>query len=121
MAIRSNLKTQIDTLASRVNQAEKAAGKQVRQIIKSTEKFRNQQLKNVQVLMKKAEKLKATPLAKRAEQVKDQIETGASAGLHFVMGKLNLPSRAEVERLQKKITTLQKRIDELEKKSNRAS
>jgi SMC interacting uncharacterized protein involved in chromosome segregation len=121
MTIRANLKSQIDSLASRVTQAEKTAAKQVRNVLKSTEKFRGQQLKRVQLLLKKAEKLKATPLAKRAEEVRSQIESGASAGLQFLIAKLNVPSRAEVERLNKKISGLQKRIDELEKASRKSS
>jgi polyhydroxyalkanoate synthesis regulator phasin len=117
MVARSNLHTQIDNIANRVTQAEKAAAKQVRHVLKSTEKFRNQQLKNVQALIKQAERLKATPLAKRAEQLRDELETKASAGLHYLMGKMNLPSRSEIDRLTKKISTMQKRIDELEKAS----
>jgi polyhydroxyalkanoate synthesis regulator phasin len=115
MAIRSNLKTQIDALATRVNQAEKAATKQVRNLLKTTEKFRSEQSKHVHALIKRAERLKSMPLAKKAEQLREQVEMGASAGLQFLMAKLNVPSRGEIDRLQKKISNLQKRIDDLEK------
>ncbi len=115
MALRTNLKSQLGNLSNTVHQAEKAATKQIRQIMKSTERIRAKQLKHVHSLIKKAEMLRSSGLAKQAEKVKDEIESRATAGFEILMSKLNLPSKKEIERLTKKVSALQKKIEDLEK------
>lgn len=109
------LKTKLETIRNRVTAAEKVAEKQIRSALKSTEKFRSDQLKTVQGLLKKARSSKQSQhLISQAEKVRHEIEERATAGLDLVMAKLNLPSRKEVERLTKRISSLQKRLEEVE-------
>lgn len=115
MSLQTNLKSQMNSLSSKVTKAEKVAAKQIRQILKSTERIRGQQLKHIQSLIRKAEALKSTTLAKQARSVKSEVESRASAGLELLLAKLNVPSRKELERLTKKVTSLQKKIEDLEK------
>lgn len=119
MSFQSNFKHQIESISSKVLDAEKAAEKQIRAVIKSTEHLRTKQLKNVQNLMKRARALRETEIAKRAEKVAKEIEGRAATGIEILMAKLNVPTRAEVDRLTKKINALQKRLDESEKSSKR--
>lgn len=120
MSLKSNLKNQLDALSSKVKHAEKAAEKQIKAVLKSTEHLRDHQLKNVRSLVKKAQHLKESDLAKRAEKVAKEIEIRASTGLELMLAKLNIPTRAEIDRLNKKINSLQKRIEESEKATKRS-
>jgi polyhydroxyalkanoate synthesis regulator phasin len=119
MSFKSNFKHQIESISSRVLDAEKAAEKQIRAVLKSSEHLRDKQLKNVQMLMKRAKALRQTDIAKRAEKVAKEIEGRAATGLEILLSKLNVPSRAEVDRLNKKISALQKRLDQSEKTSSK--
>lgn len=116
MPLANQIKAQVNTLSQKVTQAEKVAGKQVRQILKSTEKFRGQQLKKLQQLVKKAEGLKSNELVVKANKVRHTIESGAALGFEMLLAKMDIPSKKEIERLNKKVATLQKRLDEVEKK-----
>ena len=120
MSFNSNFKQLVDHLSNNVKNAEKAAEKQIRAVLKSTEHLRDKQLKNVQVLMKRAKALRATEIANRAERVAKEIEGRATTGLEILLAKLNVPTRSEIERLTKKINALQKRLDESEKSSKRS-
>ncbi len=115
MTIPTELKKQLDAIKNRVTQAEKAAEKQIHAAIKGTEKFRTHQMKNVQNLIKKARANKQSQefLAK-AEQVRSELSETATAGLDMLLQKMNLPSKKEVDRLNKRISSLQKRLEELE-------
>jgi len=115
MAARTNLKTQLNSISSRVIKAEKKAEYQVKQALKSTEQFRKGQLKNIQKIVKQARRLKKKDLLKKAECVRAELETKASQGLGFLLKTLNVPTKKEIERLNKKVTSLQKRLDKLEK------
>lgn len=121
MAIPANLKKQLETIRTKVTHAEKLAEKQIKTALKSTEKFRADQLKNVQNLIKTARGLKQAQLIEAAEKVRADIEERASAGLDLIMGKLNLPNKKEIERLNKRISALQKRVEELETTKSPAS
>ncbi len=116
MTLAKNLKQQITSISQKVAKAEKIAEKQILQAVKSTETFRNQQMKNAHALLKKARALKQADLVKNAEKVKKDLEGRAVEGVSKIFAKLNLPSRKEIDRLNKKISTLQKRLDEVEKK-----
>lgn len=120
MATRSNIRIQLTHLAGKVSQAEKNATKQIKTILKGTERFRSEQLKNVKLIIKRAQRLRASPLTQRAEELKQRIETGASAGFQLLLTRLNVPSKNEVERLQKKLVGMQKRIEELEKQTSKS-
>lgn len=119
MAAQSNLKTKlntkINTISSKVGQAEKAAEKHIRNVLKSTEHYRAQQMKNVQQLLKQARGLRQTALIQKAEQVRKDVESVASAGLEMLLAKLQVPTRKEIDRLNKKVASLQKRIDDIKK------
>ena len=116
MNLANELKSQVEGLSKKVLSAEKNAAKQVRTILKGTEKFRSQQLKKLQQLAKRGQQLKSTDLGRKAQQVRDQIEAGAQLGWDFLLQKLDLPSKKDLERLTKKVSSLQKKIDELETK-----
>lgn len=106
MSLQSNLKKQIGAI--------KNAEKQIKTALKSTEKFRNQQLKNVQSLIKKARGLKHAQVVEGAERVRKEIEQKAGEGLELLLAKLNLPTKKEIERLNKRVSSLQKRLEEVE-------
>ena len=116
MTLANQFKNQVEGLSKKVIEAEKNAAKQVRTILKGTEKFRAQQLKKLQQLAKRGQQLKSTDLGKRAQQVRDQIEAGAQLGWDLLLQKLDLPSKKDFERLTKKVSSLQKKIEELENK-----
>jgi len=115
MTLKSGLKSQLNAISQRVAKAEKMAEKQVRTALKSTEQFRTHQLKNVQHLIKRARTLKQHQLVKNAEKLTKDLETRASAGLHLLFTKLNVPTRYDLERLSKRVSQLQKRLDDIEK------
>jgi len=114
MAIPTNLKKQLETIKTRVTNAEKVAEKQIRSALKTTEKFRDDQMKNVQNLIKKARTMKQAEFVEAAERLRSEIEERATAGFDLLIGKLNLPNKKEVDRLNKRISALQKRVEELE-------
>ena len=118
MSLANQLRSQVEELSKKVVAVEKNAAKQVRSVIKSTEKFRAQQLKKLQQLAKKSQSLKTTDLVKRVHQVRDQIETGAQMGWELLLQRMDLPSKKDLERLTKKVASLQKKIDELESKKS---
>lgn len=120
MSFKSNLKTQIDSISSKVMDAEKNAEKKIRAAIKSTESLREKQLKNVERLMKRAQALRETEIAKKAERVAKDLENRAATGFEILLSRMNVPTRSEVERLHKKISALQKRLDEYEKNNKRS-
>jgi len=97
----------------------KNAEKQIKTALKSTEKFRQQQLKNVQNLIKKARGLKQKQVVEGAERVRKEIEQKAGEGLDLLFAKLNLPSKKELERLNKRVSSLQKRLEEVEASKKR--
>jgi hypothetical protein len=113
--MQAKLKNQIDSISEKVSKAEKMAEKQIRQALKNTENFRSQQLKNIQQLIKQARTLKDSNIAKRADQVRKDLETKASEGLNLLLARINVPTKKEIERLSKKVASLQKRLDEVEK------
>lgn len=115
MSLQSGIKKQLNTIVSTVTSAEKAAEKQIRTALKSTEKFRHEQLKNVQSLIKKARaNKKGQQFLAQAEKVRKDIETRATTGVDLLLAKLNLPSKKEIERLNKRVSSLQKRLEEVE-------
>jgi len=115
MTLPAELKKQLNTIVTTVSSAEKVAEKQIRTALKSTEKFRQQQLKTVQNLIKKARNhKKGQQLLAQAEKVKRDIESRATTGLDLLLAKLNLPTKKEVERLNKRMANLQKRLDQVE-------
>jgi polyhydroxyalkanoate synthesis regulator phasin len=113
----AEMKKKLETIVGKVKHAEKNAEKQVREAMKSAEKFRETQMKNVQSLIKQARSLKKEDIAARAEQVRKDLEKGASQGFELLLAKLNVPTRGEVDRLNKRISALQKKIDEFETSS----
>ena len=113
----AEMKKKLETIVGKVKHAEKNAEKQVREAMKSAEKFRETQMKNVHSLIKQARSLKKEDFAARAEQVRKDLEKGASQGFELLLAKLNVPTRGEVDRLNKRITALQKKIDEFETSS----
>ncbi len=103
-----NLKTQLNGISKRVSAAEKTAEKQFKLLMKSTEQFREQQIKNVQKLIKNAKHLRQTALAKQAEGLKKDLEVGARAGFNLLLQKLDLTRRKDFERLQRRVSELEK-------------
>lgn len=121
MALPQQLREQVVALSQKVTKAEKIAEKQVKQILKSTERFRGQQLKKVQVLIKQAERLKSGPLVNKAKQVRSSLESSAALGIDYLMNRLDIPTKKEIERLNKKVAHLQKKIESLEKSKSSQS
>lgn len=121
MSISQQVKKQLDSIKTKVVDAEKSAHKQIQSAIKNTEKFRAEQLKTVQGLIKKAQGMDQKHLIQKAESVRHEIEMRATAGFEILMAKLNVPSKKEIERLNKRVGALQKRIDELESKKSSAT
>ena len=114
----ATLKTQLNSITSRITKVEKKAEKQIKQALKSSEKFKKQQLKNVQTVIRQARKLKKMDLIRQAEKVRREIEGRATKGMIKIMDVLNLPSKKEIGRLSRKVGALQKRLDQIEKQRN---
>lgn len=110
----SEMKKKLETIVSKVKEAEKTAEKSIRDAMKSSEKFRETQMKNVQSLIKQARSLKKEDIVSKAEQVRKDLEKGASQGFDLLLTKLNVPTRAEIDRLNKRISSLQKKVEELQ-------
>jgi len=110
----AEMKKKLEDIVGKMKNAEKTAEKKVREALKTSEKFRETQMKNVQSLIKQARSLKKEDLVSKAEQVRKDLEKGASEGFELLLTKLNIPTRAEIERLNKRMTSLQKKIDELQ-------
>lgn len=113
--LQSNLKKQLDSIKAKVVEVEKTAEKQVKSAFKNTEKFRAEQLKHVHALIKKAQNSKqGHHIVEAADRLKSDLEGKASAGFDLLLAKLNLPNKKEIDRLNKRISALQKRVEELE-------
>lgn len=111
----TRLKKQLDTVSGKIMSAEKMAEKQVKDVLSTTEKIRKEQLKNVQELMKEAKRLDSKALMRRAEKIKKEIETKASVGFAGILKTLNVPSSKELAALKRKVSTLEKKLKDLEK------
>jgi polyhydroxyalkanoate synthesis regulator phasin len=112
----AKLKLQLNSISSKIMKAEKKAEKQVKDAVKSSEAFRKSQLKNIQKVLKQAQRLKKKDLVRQAEKMKNDLEGKASKGLDFLLKTINVPSKKEIGRLSRKVGSLQKRLDALEKK-----
>lgn len=113
--IKEQLKKKIDEVSAKVLKAEKAAEKQVRSVLKKTDKLRKDQLKHVRAIVKDAKKVNSSTLMKKAESLKKKIESEATGGINSLLKTLKVPSQKEVDRLNKKISSLEKKLKDLDR------
>lgn len=116
-----NLKAQLETITKKVQEAEKVAAEQIRQILKTTDHVKKTQLKQIRDVIGKAKSMDRQDLIRQADQVKKTIESAASMGFDILLKKLAVATRKDIDSVSKKIATLQKRIEELEAKKTTPS
>lgn len=114
MSATENLKKKITEVSQKVLKAEKAAEEQIHEVLKKVDGVKKDQLKRVRDLMSEAKKLKSKELLKHVETARDQLETKASLGLEALLKKLNLPTNKEIDKLNRKIAALEKRLKDLD-------
>lgn len=115
LKLKDQIKKQIDSVSAKLLSAEKVAEKQVRSVLKKTDKVRKDQLKNVRKLLKDAQKLNSGQLIKKAEELAKQVETEASGRYDYLLKRLRLPSQKEIDRLNKKVSALEKKLKSLDR------
>lgn len=116
----NQLKKRMDELSKRVVSIERNAEKQIRDVVKKTEKAKADQKKRVQALLQEARRMNSSTLQKRAERLRKDVEGVASDGLETLLKKLNLPTKKEYQRLNRKVTSLEKKLKEQESSGSSA-
>jgi uncharacterized protein YukE len=94
----------------------------------SVEKQLNRKRKNVERRTRKElnrlqSELKKSPLVKRAKSLQKDLTKEVEAGVDSFLGLIRVASKADVERIDKKLATLNRHLKEIEKirKTNGAS
>jgi len=122
MAATSNLRANIQTqfkkklgeVSQKVMQAEKMAESQIGEVVKKVESIRKVQTARVRELMAEARKLKSKELIEHVEAARKQIEEKAATGFASLLKKLNLPTNKELDKLNRKISALEKKLKDLD-------
>ena len=112
--LKSEFKKKLNDVSQRVIKAEKAAETQIHEVVKKVEAIRKEQSTRVRDLMAEARKLKSKELMKHVESAKKQLEQKATTGLEGLLKKLNLPTNKEIDKLNRKISALEKRLKDLD-------
>lgn len=113
--MKEQIRSRLDGISAKILQAEKTAETQIRGVLKKTDKLRKDQLKTIRQLVKDAQKLNSSQLKQKAESLKKKVETQANGGLQSLLKKLNLPSQKEVDRLNAKVKSLEKKLKDLDR------
>jgi len=112
--IKDQFKKKLGDVSQKVMEAEKMAESQIGQVVKKVESIRKEQTTRVHKLMTEARKLKSKELVEHVEAAKKQIEEKAAAGFASLLKKLNLPTNKELDKLNRKISALEKRLKDLD-------
>lgn len=115
MAMSAKLKESLDQIHKQILGAERIAKEQVSVLLKKTDSLRKQQVKALKPLLERAKKLKDHQLAKQVDRLMKDVEAKASHGLDIALDRLDVSKKSEVEKLNKTIHQLQKRLEELER------
>jgi hypothetical protein len=84
---------------------------------KTVEKRTRKELKRIQ------SELKKNPIVKRADAVRKDVAKQVETGVDSLLGMMQVASRSDVQRINKKLTTLNKRLKAIEesRKTNGSS
>lgn len=110
----SEVKKKIGEVSEKVLKAEKQAEAQIGDVLKKVEKIRKEQAAHVKKLMADARRLKSKELMKHVESARTEIEGRAKTGFEGLLKKLNLPTNKEIDKLNRKIAALEKRLKDLD-------
>lgn len=114
------LKNQFEKVSTRMMELEKRAEKEIRSVIKKTDQTRRTQMKRVNELLSEAQKFGSSGVLEKAGKLQKDLEKMAGQRMQVLLNKLHLPSKQEIDRLQSKINSLEKRLQQAESKpSNR--
>lgn len=112
MAQQSLVETGIDRVRSAVNQATRRIQKLQKQVDTRRRKLEQRAQKEVARLVGQAQKL---PLVRRAAALRDDASRQIETGFETILGSLQIASRGEVERLDRKLGQLSRKLREIEK------
>jgi len=112
--IQTQFKKKLGDVSQKVMQAEKLAETQIGEVVKKVEGIRKEQTARVRELMAEARKLKSKELVQHVEAAKKQIEEKAATSFASLLKKLNLPTNKELDKLNRKISALEKRLKDLD-------
>lgn len=117
----TKIKKQFESLSSKVMQVERKAEKEIRSVMQKTDKVKRDQLKKLRVLMNDAKTGSSKKFVRQAEKIVLELETKTTKGLEGILHKLNLPSKTEVDALNRKISSLEARLRANARKGRGAS
>lgn len=110
----------------RFNEAWRSAGEEVQRLQKQLQHRRHSLEKQITARRKRIEKqtrrrvsrarteLERNPWVKRAQSLRDEAWKRLERGLDGTLGNLRIASRRDVERIERRITQLNRRIKEIE-------
>ena len=107
-----------DESIDRVQSAWSSVEDEFEKLQKGLEKRRKQFEKNTQ---KQVKKLRKTDFAKRVESIREDATRQFESNVETVLGLFPVASRAEVERLERKVGQLTRKVKALEKANAKAN
>ena len=98
----------------RFNDALRSLDDQLQELREEVDQRRKRFTKDVQTFRDDTEtRLRKTDLFKRAKQVRKDLTTGVEKSYSQVLDVVGLASKAEVDKLSKKVSTLSKKLTEI--------
>jgi hypothetical protein len=90
----------------------KSIGKEFETKKKTVEKRTRKELKKIQ------KELKKSPIVKRADEVRKDVAKQVETRLDSILGLMQVASRSDMQRINKKLTTLNRRLKAIEENRN---
>ncbi|TVQ77259.1 MAG: hypothetical protein EA369_09455 [Bradymonadales bacterium] len=117
-AFSEELKVKFNQVSSKLVSLERQAERQIRSVVEKTDQARRQQMKRVNEVLKEAQKFRSISIVNQAGRLQKDLEKMAGQRIQILLKRLHLPSKHEIDRLQKKIDHLEKRLQATESKKS---